>query len=69
MLKTGTIEFGERVLPCVARTLSSLGATLEIQSPLWFPDRFTLVVASESLRVTCHLVWRNGRRIGVSFVA
>jgi hypothetical protein len=41
---------------------------LDIQSPLWFPDQFILVVASEGLRRTCRLVWRNEKRIGVSFV-
>ena len=69
VLKTGTIEFGGSVLPCVVRNLSSAGASLEIQSPLWFPDRFTLVVASDGLRRICHLVWRSEKRIGVSFVA
>lgn len=67
-MKTGTIEFGGSILPCVVRNLSSSGAALEINSPLWFPDRFTLVIASEQLRKACHLVWRSERRVGVHFL-
>jgi hypothetical protein len=67
VLKAGTIEFGGDALPCTVRNLSATGAALEINSPLWFPDRFVLAVASEGLRKPCHIVWRKEKRIGIAF--
>jgi hypothetical protein len=69
VLKTGTIEFGGDALPCTVRNLSATGAAIEINSPLWFPDRFVLAIASEDLRKPCHIVWRRERRVGVAFEA
>ena len=67
VLKAGTVEFGGESLPCTVRSLSSSGARIEINSPLWFPDRFVLAVASEGWRKPCHVVWRQQKRIGVIF--
>jgi hypothetical protein len=66
-LKAGTIEFGEETLPCTVRNLSATGAGVELNSPLWFPERFVLAVPSEGWRKPCRLIWRNERRIGVAF--
>jgi hypothetical protein len=67
VLKAGTIEFGGAALPCTVRSLSTSGAGIEVNSPLWFPDRFVLAIASEGLRKPCRVVRRNERRIGVAF--
>jgi PilZ domain len=67
ILKAGTIEFGGAAVPCTVRNLSVSGAGIEINSPLWFPDRFVLAVASEGWRKPCRVVWRQERRIGVAF--
>jgi PilZ domain len=67
VLKAGTIEFGEEALPCTVRSLSATGARIEVNSPLWFPDRFTLAIASEGWRKPCRVIWRDERRIGVEF--
>ena len=67
VLKAGTIEFSGDALPCTVRNLSATGAALEINTPLWFPDRFVLVIASEGLRKACHIVWRREKRIGIAF--
>ena len=67
VLKAATIEFGEETLPCTVRNLSATGAGVDINSPLWFPERFVLAVPSEGWRRPCRLVWRNERRIGVAF--
>jgi PilZ domain len=67
LLKAGTIEFGQESLPCTVRNLSNTGAGLEINSPLWFPDRFVLAVPSEGWRKPCRMVWRSEKRIGVVF--
>jgi len=50
-----------------APNISETGAALEINSPLWFPDRFTLSITSDGLRRPCHIVWRKEKRIGVAF--
>ncbi len=67
ILKAGTIEFSGVAVPCTVRNISERGAALEINSPLWFPDRFTLVIPSDALRKPCHIVWRREKRFGVAF--
>lgn len=67
VLKAGTMEFSGTSLPCTVRSLSASGAAIEVNSPLWFPDRFTLGIASEGSRRACHIVWRRERRIGLAF--
>jgi len=67
VLKAGTIEFSGESLPCTVRNLSAAGASVEINSPLWFPDRFVLVVASEGWRKPCRVVRRQDKRIGIVF--
>ena len=67
VLKAGTIEFSGEAIPCTVRSLSDSGAGIEINSPLWFPDRFVLAVASEGLRKPCSVIWRKEQRIGLAF--
>jgi hypothetical protein len=67
ILKAGTIEFSGDTIPCTVRNISETGAALEINSPLWFPDRFTLGITSDGMRKACHVVWRKDKRIGVAF--
>jgi hypothetical protein len=67
VLKAGTIEFGSEALACTVRNLSASGAGIEVNSPLWFPDRFVLAIASEGWRKPCRVVWRQEKRVGVAF--
>ena len=67
VLKAASIEFGRSAIDCVVRNISNTGAALDVNSPLYFPDRFTLVVHRDSLRRPCHIVWRRQNRIGVAF--
>jgi PilZ domain len=66
-LKAGTIEFGGGGIDCTIRNMSETGAALEVVTPLFIPDRFTLFVLSENLKKPCHIVWRREKRIGVAF--
>jgi hypothetical protein len=66
-LKAGTIEFGGGGIDCTVRNLSETGAALEVVTPLFIPDRFTLFVPSDQLKRPCHIVWRKEKRIGVAF--
>jgi hypothetical protein len=66
-LKAGTIEFGGGAIDCTVRNLSQTGAALEVVTPLFIPDHFTLFVPSEQLKRPCHIAWRKEKRIGVRF--
>jgi hypothetical protein len=66
-LKAGTIEFGGDAIDCTIRNISETGAALDVVTPLFIPERFTLCVPSENLKKPCHIVWRREKRIGVAF--
>lgn len=70
ILKAGVVEFGSQAvseIPCSVRNLSASGAALEMNSPMWFPDEVTLLIASDGLRKPCRVIWRKERRVGVAF--
>ena len=68
VLKAGTIEFGGGgAIDCTIRNLSETGAAIEVVSPLYIPDRFTLFVQTEKSKRPCRVVWREERKIGVTF--
>jgi len=67
ILKAGSIAFAGSEIACTVRNLSETGAALDVVTPLFIPDRFTLVVSSEQLKRPCHIVWRREKRIGVAF--
>jgi PilZ domain len=65
--KAGTIEFSGTAIPCLIRNLSTSGAAIEVNTPLWFPDRFTLGIPGDGERKPCHIIWRREKRIGLEF--
>jgi hypothetical protein len=67
VLKAGSISFGGGVIDCTVRSISDTGAALELVTPLFIPDRFTLIVQSDGLSRPCSIVWRRERRMGVRF--
>jgi PilZ domain len=67
VLKTGSITVGGGAIDCTVRNISDAGATLEVVSPLFIPDRFRLFVPSDGLNRPCHIVWRKDRRMGIAF--
>jgi hypothetical protein len=68
VLKLGLIEFsGGGAIPCAVKNLSASGAALEFESALDIPDRLTLPMPPEPIKRQCHVVWRDQKRIGVSF--
>jgi hypothetical protein len=67
VLKTGSIEFADTVIECTVRDMSDSGAALQVVSPLYIPDRFTLFIQSEQSKRTCRIAWRAGKRMGVTF--
>lgn len=67
IFKAGTIESGGDAIDCTIKNLSNRGAALEVMTPLFIPDRFNLVVASDQSKRACHIVWRQENRIGIEF--
>jgi PilZ domain len=67
VFKAGTIEFSGNAIPCTVRNLSASGAAIDVRTPLWFPDHFTLGIASDGTRPPCHIVWREEQRVGLAF--
>ena len=67
ILKTGLIEFVGSAIECTVRNLSETGAAIEVVTPLYIPERFTLVIQSEQMRRPCTVVWRNAKRMGIAF--
>jgi hypothetical protein len=64
VLKAGTIEFGGGAVNCVVRNISIAGAALDVSNPTGIPEDFIRV---DGVRKFCHVNWRSGKRIGVSF--
>jgi len=68
VLKAATIKLGGGgTINCLVRNMSSTGAALEISNQAGIPERFILMTG-DGLHLTCRTVWRNERRIGVTFV-
>jgi hypothetical protein len=42
VLKAGTIEFGGGTISCMVRNVSTLGAALDVITPIGIPEHFTL---------------------------
>jgi hypothetical protein len=69
-LKAGSIAFNRAAgIDCRVRNLSPVGACLEVASPVGIPDDFILLIGSDRLKQSCHVVWRIGARLGVEFRA
>jgi hypothetical protein len=67
VLKVGAVDFNGGAIDCTVRNLSLTGAAIEIANQQAIPDKFTLVVPRDNLRLPCHVVWRKAYRIGVRF--
>ncbi|MBR0966311.1 PilZ domain-containing protein [Bradyrhizobium diazoefficiens] len=67
VLKAGSIEFGGGAIDCTVRNFSETGAALDVTSPVGIPEQFTLVIQADGTRLSCTVVWRKEKRIGVRF--
>lgn len=67
-LFAGKIIFNQQssVYNCVVRNISDAGACLEIDSPVGIPDQFELLVEGAGIKADYRVIWRRGKRIGVS---
>lgn len=67
VLKAGTIEFGGGAIDCTVRNFSDTGAALGVTSPVGIPELFNLFIQAEGRQLSCTVVWRKEKRIGVRF--
>ena len=69
VLKTGSITYDLGAgLECAIRNLSNTGALLESRVDNVIPNEFSLLIKPEGIRRECRIVWRAGRRLGVTFI-
>ena len=68
-LKSGKIVFDRRncVIDCMVRNLSAGGACLVLPSTVGIPDRFDLVIRTETYPRSCRVAWKDDTRVGVTF--
>jgi hypothetical protein len=67
VLKAGAIEFAGEAIDCTVRNISDTGAALDVVTPLFIPDRFTLSIRNDDWKRRCHIVWPKEKRMGVAF--
>jgi hypothetical protein len=67
VLMSGAIEFAGSLINCLISDISISGAAIEVTSPDDIPERFNLVFKADDTHIPCHVVWRQGERIGVAF--
>ena len=67
--ETAYVSSGGSVMICVVRNISPEGAAIDIETPVFVPQRFRLVIARNSSVHDCEIVWIQQKRIGVAFVA
>ena len=68
-LKAGRILLNHHhsVIDCTVRSLSTLGACLQVASTIGIPERFDLVFDADHVIRTCRIVWHRENRLGVEF--
>ena len=67
MFKAGVIEFEGVAIKCAVENVSDTGAALQLATPHYLPDRFTLSVPGDQFRRRCHIIWRKEKLLGVAF--
>ena len=62
------VSSGGSVTGCVVRNISVEGAAIDVENPAFVPQRFRLVMASDSSVRECRIAWIQKNRIGLTFV-
>ena len=62
------VSSGGSVMGCVVRNISVEGAAIDVENPAFVPQRFRLVMASDSSVRECRIAWIQKNRIGLTFV-
>ena len=68
VFKHGMLAFdGGGGVDCMVRNISSMGARLDIASPIGLPEAFTLVIEADHFSRHCHAIWNHDKLLGVAF--
>jgi PilZ domain len=67
VLMAATIEFAGDTISCVVCNMSISGAALDVPMSVGIPEKFMLVFKTGNAPIPCHVVWREDKRIGVTF--
>jgi len=63
------VSSGGSVMRCVVRNISREGAAIDVDNPAFVPQRFRLVMATDSSIVhECRVAWIKQNRIGLTFL-
>jgi hypothetical protein len=62
------VSAGGSVMRCMVKNISSEGAAIDVDNPVFVPGQFRLVIASDSSTHDCQVIWIREKRIGVAFV-
>ena len=63
------VSSGGSVMRCTVLNISPEGCAIEVSEPAFVPQRFRLVMASDSSIVRdCQIAWIQQNRIGLTFV-
>jgi PilZ domain len=62
------VSAGGSVMRCMVKNISSEGAAIDVDNPVFVPGQFRLVIASDSSTRDCQVIWIREKRIGVAFV-
>jgi hypothetical protein len=66
--KGGSISFEiASGIECTVRNISAAGASLDVSGDIPVPEEFDLIIKPEGIKRSCHVIWRSGSRVGVSF--
>ena len=67
VMKPAKIDYGGDKYACTIRDISTTGAALDFSDFIRVPDKFTLIMPGDGLKLPCKVVWRREYRIGVAF--
>jgi hypothetical protein len=63
------VSSGGSVMRCMVRNISAEGAAIDVENPVFVPQRFRLVMAKDpSVVYACRIAWIQKNRIGLTFV-
>ncbi|MCJ2035200.1 pilus assembly protein PilZ [Methylobacterium sp. J-068] len=69
--RIGTLVSGASAaeIDCLVWDQSETGAQIEVEASATVPDAFTLSMTAYAKPRRCKVIWRRGRKIGITFVA
>lgn len=68
--RAGKVIFsGRNEIPCVIKDCTQEGARVALEGELALPEEVVLVIAQAGVRRAAHVIWQDGREVGLEFQA